>query len=96
MRRRARRKDRFRPRTSELEKIQGASALVFGSLAGALSPIDQPAFVDLAMARFGSAGAARQIASGSIYHAQLAVDSSDAAGSQDADSLQKKPSESQP
>jgi hypothetical protein len=44
MRQRPGRRGSFRPGTSELEKVQGASTLVFGGLATALSGVDQPAF----------------------------------------------------
>ena len=48
MSQRTRRTNSLRPGTSELEKHQGVSALLFGSAAAALSPVDQPSFVDVA------------------------------------------------
>lgn len=45
---RPRRTGSLRPGTSELEKHQGISTMLFGGAAAALSPIDQPSFVDVA------------------------------------------------
>ncbi len=48
MSKRTRRTSSLRPGTSELERHQGASTLLFGSAAAALSPVDQPGSAEVA------------------------------------------------
>ena len=60
MRKRTRRASSLRPATSELERHQGVSTLLFGGAAAALSPIDQPSFVEVTGPPVGQANEERE------------------------------------
>jgi hypothetical protein len=60
MRKRTRRPSSLRPATSELERHQGVSTLLFGGAAAALSPIDQPSFIEVTGSPVGQANEERE------------------------------------
>jgi hypothetical protein len=76
MRKPRRRTGTFRPGTSELEKVHGVSALVFGGLAGALAIVDQSIFVDVGMVPFAPRRGGEQASENVTFDGSLAPEAS--------------------